>query len=118
MRATPLLLLLAGCTLFDGSAMSARGDAPFALGPVRSALWMESGWSDPEEGEGEVEREGQRARVLRLAPEDQDEKHDSGRGGRGPEGRRAREERDRGECEDGGRGMGGVAHDQPGQAGE
>lgn len=51
-----LPLLLGGCSLlgFDGSnTMRATGDAPFHLGKVVSALWAESAWSEPEEGDGE-----------------------------------------------------------------
>jgi hypothetical protein len=45
-----MLLLLAGCT----NTMTPRGGAPFALGGVRSALWMETGASSPDRGVGEA----------------------------------------------------------------
>lgn len=40
------------CSLFVPNSMRARGDAPFSLGKVESALWMEDRWSDPDEGWG------------------------------------------------------------------
>lgn len=47
------LLLLGGCSLLGGgNSMHARGDAPFSLGKVKSALWAESRWSDAYDGEG------------------------------------------------------------------
>ena len=41
-----------GCSMFSPNSMSARGNAPFKLGKVASALWFEERWADPEDGEG------------------------------------------------------------------
>lgn len=46
------LLLLGGCSAFSANWMSAKGGAPFRLGAVKSALWLEDSWSDPSDGEG------------------------------------------------------------------
>lgn len=48
-------LLLSGCSLLGlgGNHMRATGDAPFSLGKVASALWIEDAWADPAEGDGE-----------------------------------------------------------------
>lgn len=43
--------VVSGCGWF-GNSMRARGGAPFSLGSAKSSLWMESQWSDPDEGYG------------------------------------------------------------------
>jgi hypothetical protein len=45
-----MLLMLAACT--GPGNLSTRNHAPFDLGKLQSALWFESTWADPDDGDG------------------------------------------------------------------
>ena len=69
-----------------------------------------------EEGEREVEGERQGPRALGHPAPGEEEEGEARDRGQGPQGGQARQERHGGQREDGGRRVGNVAHDEPGQA--
>ncbi len=47
-----MLFLLAACVGNGPGKMATRGDAPFELGKLSTALWFETVWAEPDQGNG------------------------------------------------------------------